>query len=64
MRRYFKAFRHVFQDDFKGFLRYVIENSRCNRFAIEHFRYSATSYIFNGEIEAFKRGLAYKVVVN
>ena len=64
MRRYFKAFRYVFQDDFEGFLRHIIKNSRYDRFAVEHFRYSAAGYIFDGEIEVFKRGLAYKVVVN
>ena len=64
MRRHFKAFRYVFQDDFKGFLRYIIKNSRCDRFAVEYFRYSATGYIFDGEIEVFERGLAYEVVIN
>ena len=36
MRRHFEAFRHVFQNDFKGFLRYAIENSSCDRFAIKY----------------------------
>ena len=64
MRRHFEAFRHVFQDDFEGFLRHAIENSGCDRFAVEHFRHSAAGYIFDGEIEAFERGLAHEVVVN
>ena len=55
MRRFFEAFRHVFQDDFEGFLRYAVENSGCDRFAVAHFRHSPAGYIFNGEIEAFER---------
>ena len=55
MRRFFEAFRHVFQDDFEGFLRYAVENSGCDRFVVAHFRHSPAGYIFNGEIEAFER---------
>ncbi len=57
MRRYFEAFRYVFQDDFEGFLRHAIDVSGCNRFAVEHFRYSTAGYIFEGEIEAFERDI-------
>ena len=57
MRRHFEAFRLVFQNDFEGFLRYAIENSGCDRFAMEHFKHSAAGYIFDGEIEAFEREL-------
>ena len=42
MRRHFEAFRHVFQDNFEGFLRYVIDYSNYDR------------YIFDGEIEVFE----------
>ena len=55
MRRYFEVFRHVFQNNFEGFLRHAIEISGCDRFAVEHFRYSPAGYIFDGEIEAFEQ---------
>ena len=57
MRRQFEAFRHVYQNDFEGFLRYAVENSGCDRKAVEHFRHSDAGYIFEGEIEAFERDL-------
>ena len=57
MRRHFEAFRHVFQDDFEGFLRHAIDVSGCDRFAVEHFRHSTAGYIFEGEIEAFERDI-------
>lgn len=57
MRRHFKTFRPVFANDFKGFLRYAIEHSGCNRFAVEHFRHSSARYIFNSDIKAFKQQL-------
>ena len=55
MRRYFEDFRHVFQNDFERFLRYAVENSGCDRFAVEHFKHSSAGYIFDGEIEAFEQ---------
>jgi transposase len=55
MRRHFEDFRHVFSNDFEGFLRHAIENSGCDRFAIEHFKHSTAGYIFDGEIEQFER---------
>lgn len=57
MRRHYESFRGVFEGDFEGFLRYAVEHSGCDRFATEHFRYSACGYIFNGDIEAFERSL-------
>lgn len=57
MRRHFKAFKDVFANNFEGFLRYAIEHSGCDSTAVEHFKYSAAGYMFNGEIEAFKRDL-------
>ena len=57
MRRHFEAFRHVFQNDFEGFLRYAIDNNDYNRFAIKHFRHNITEYIFKKEIKAFKQGI-------
>ena len=59
MRRYFKVFRHIFQNDFKEFLKYVIDISDCDRFTIKYFKHSTTSYIFDDEIEAFKRDLKH-----
>ena len=57
MRRHFEAFRHVFQNDFEGFLRHAIDHSGCDRYAVEHFRHSPAGYIFDGEIEAFEQGI-------
>ena len=54
MRRYFKTFRHVFQNNFKEFLKYIIDVSDYDRFAIKYFKYSTAGYIFDDEIEAFK----------
>ena len=51
----FEAFRHVFQSDFEGFLRYAIEISGCDRFAVEHFKHGPAGYVFDGEIEAFEQ---------
>ena len=55
MRRHFETFRPVFANDFEGFLRYAIEHSGCDRYAVEHFRHSSAGYIFNGDIEAFEQ---------
>ena len=54
MRRHFEAFRHVFQNDFKGFLKHAIDISDYDRFAIKHFKHSTAGYIFDDEIEAFE----------
>lgn len=59
MRRHFEAFRHVFQNDFEGFLKHAIDVSGCDRFAVEHFKHSTAGYIFDGEIEAFERDLEH-----
>ena len=59
MRRHFETFRHVFQNDFEGFLKHAIDVSGYNRFAIEHFKQSTAGYIFDGEIKAFKRDLEH-----
>ena len=42
-------------NDFEGFLRYTIENSGYDRYAVEHFKHSPADYIFDGEIEAFEQ---------
>jgi transposase len=58
MRRHFKALRPQFQGDFGAFLRYAIEHSGCDKKAIEHFKYSAGGYQFEGDYEAFQQELA------
>ena len=62
MRRHFKAFRHVFQNDFKGYLKHVIDVNDCDRFAVEHFKHSIAGYIFDDEIEAFERDLKHLIM--
>ena len=57
MRRHFKTFRHVFQNDFEGFLRHAIDNNDYDRFAMKYFRHNAAEYKFEGEIEAFEQGI-------
>ena len=59
MRRHFKAFQHVFQNDFKEFLKYIININDYDRFTIKHFKYSTAGYIFDDKIEAFKRDLEH-----
>ena len=54
MRRYFKIFRHVFQNDFEGFLKHVIDVNDYDKFAIKHFKHNIANYIFNNEIKTFK----------
>ena len=54
MRRYFKIFRHVFQNDFEEYLKHIIDVNDYNKFAIKHFKHSIADYIFNDEIKAFK----------
>ena len=58
MRRHFEAFRHFFQNDFEGFLRYALEHGGCDDWAKEHFRHSDAGYIFEGEIEAFEQEMS------
>ena len=55
MQRHLEDLWHVLQNEFEGSLQYTMENSGCDKFAIEHFRYSAADYIFDGEIKAFER---------
>lgn len=43
--------------DFGSYLRYAIKRSRCDRFAIAHFRHSAGGYIFEADVERFRRQL-------
>ena len=57
MKRHFEAFRPVFQNDFEGFLRYAVLNSRCVDYAKKHLKRSPARYVFDGEIEAFEREL-------
>lgn len=57
MRRHFRRLRAYFEGDFGGFLRYAIENSGCDKYAVEHFRYAAEGYKFQGDYEAFQQEL-------
>ena len=57
MRRHFEVFRSVFQNDFENFLRYAIDMSDYDRFAMKHFRHNEIKYIFEGEIKTFERDI-------
>jgi len=41
MKRYFESLRARFEEDFDRFLRFVIQESGCDRFTVKHFRYYA-----------------------
>ena len=43
--------------DFGSYLRYAIKRSRCDRFAVAHFRHSAGGYIFEADLEEFNNQL-------
>jgi hypothetical protein len=57
MRRYFRSFRHLFQGDFGGFIKFAIAHSGCNTKAKEHFQHAAGGYKFEGDYEAFQAEL-------
>ena len=57
MRRHFRSFRHLFQGDFGGFLRFAVAHSGCDTKAKEHFQYAAGGYKFEGDYEAFQEEL-------
>ena len=59
MRRYFETFRHVFQNDFERYLKHAIDVNDYNKFTIKHFKHNIADYIFNDEIETFKRDLKH-----
>ena len=58
MRRHFRRLQPQFEGDFGGFLWHAIENSGCDRAAMQHFRHCAGGYVFEGDIEAYYRELA------
>jgi hypothetical protein len=57
IRRHFRSFRHLFQGDIGGFLRFAIAHSGCDKKAIEHFRFAAGGYKFEGDYKAFQEEL-------
>lgn len=57
MRRHFRSFRHLFQGDFGGFLRFVVAHSGCDTKAKEHFQYAVSGYKFEGITKLFKKSL-------
>ena len=59
IRRHFWELRPQFEHDFGGFLKFAVENSGCDRFAVEHFRHSAAGYRFEGDYEALLRELQH-----
>ena len=58
VKRHYHAFWPIFEGDFCAFLRHAIQESECDRFAIQHFRFSGTGYIFEGDIDTFNRELS------
>lgn len=57
LRRHLRVLRPIFQGDFGGLLRHAIERSRCDQYAVEHFKYAAGGYIFEGDYEAIRKQL-------
>jgi hypothetical protein len=57
IRRHFRSLRYIYQGDFGGFLQYAVEQSGCDKKAMEHFRHAAGGYKFDGDYEAFQREL-------
>lgn len=56
-RQHFESYWPLFEGDFERFLRWAVEKSQCDRFAVEHFHFSAGGYIFEGELETFYENL-------
>ena len=54
IRRHFNEYWPTFEGNFGQFIQWAVQKSRCDRFAVEHFRYSAGGYIFEGDLEAFE----------
>lgn len=44
IRRHFRKLRIIYRGDFGGFLRYAIEASECDRFAVRYFKHAAGGY--------------------
>ncbi len=57
MRRYFRRTWPRFDNDFGAFLAFAIDQSQCDQYAKNHFRYAGGGYIFEGHYEAFQREL-------
>ena len=57
MKRYWRRLFPTHEGDFGSFLRFAIEESRCDRFARKHFQFSGDGYLFQGDIEALNIGL-------
>jgi len=57
MRRYFRRVWPRFNNDFGAFLAFAIDQSQCDQYAKNHFRYAGGGYIFKGNYEAFQREL-------
>jgi len=59
VRRHQDTIWPAFPGTFGEYLRYAVRRSRCDRFAHEHFRYSADGrYIFEADIRELNRRLA------
>ena len=56
IRRYWRGLRDSYPN-FGDFLQHAIEESRCDRFDVEHFKHAGGRYLFDGDIEAFHREL-------
>ena len=58
VRRYFHELWPQYDGSFGDFLRYAVRRSRCDRFAVEHFRYSSMGMvIFEVDIREFERAI-------
>lgn len=58
VRRFFQEMWPQFGGSFGDFLRHAIQRSRCDRFAVKHFRYSTYGRIvFEADVQEFNRQL-------
>ena len=58
VRQHFHLIWPTFQGSFGEFLRYAVIRSRCDRFAVEHFRHSNGGYIFQADIQDYEARLS------
>lgn len=53
----FLEYWSTFEGNFAQFIQWAVQQSRCDRFAVEHFRHSAGGYLFEEDLEVFETQL-------
>lgn len=57
VRKHFDTLWPAWEGSFGDFLRYAVQRSRCDRFAIEHFTHSAGGYLFEADISQIEEDI-------